>query len=186
MNVILGVTGSVAAYKAAALASLLVKSGHKVKTVMTEASSEFISPLTFKSLTGQRVYQDSFALGSDRDHTSLSVWGDIMLIAPLTANSAAKAASGIADNLMLSVILDFTGPVFMAPAMHENMWNNPATVKNISTLRERGYHIFDPENGALAGRKTGMGRMISPEDIKKKIESILKKDFSEIIKPQEK
>ncbi|MDA3793129.1 MAG: hypothetical protein PF545_05700 [Elusimicrobia bacterium] len=181
MNVLLGVTGSVAAYKSAVIASSLVKKGHRVKTVMTDAATEFIAPLTFKSLTGQRVYKDSFSPDYDKDHTALSVWADIIIVAPLTANTAAKITAGIADNLLLSVILDFTGPVFMAPAMHENMWNNAATVKNFTVLRERGVHIYNPEKGALAGLKTGVGRMISPEDIIIKTTDILKKDYPELL-----
>ncbi len=184
MNILLGITGSIAAYKSASLASSLIKKGDKVKTVMTGGACEFIAPLTFKSLTGQRVYIDNFSVEYDRSHTSLSVWGDIMIVAPLTANSAAKMAAGIADNLLLSVILDFTGPIFLAPAMHENMWNNKATVNNFSVLRDRGIYIYNPAEGALAGLKTGVGRMVSPEKIIAKTRDILKKDYPELLKAE--
>lgn len=179
---LLGVCGGIASYKSAYLASLIVKNNFDVKAVMTEAACRFISPPTFRSITGNKVYLDLFDGNFIHDHTSLSEWADLIIIAPATANTLAKVTYGFADNLLTAVILDFTGPVFIFPAMHENMWKNAPTQKNVKELKGRGFFIFGPERGALAGGKEGMGRMISPEKILNKIINILKKKYPLLLK----
>lgn len=172
-NILLGVTGGIAAYKAAETASLFTKSGHSVKTLMTESALKFITTLTFETLTNNRVYTDLFEKPYDENHTSLSVWADIAVIVPATATTISRFASGMADNLLSAVILDFTGPVLIAPAMHSNMYTNPATESNINLLRKRGFYFVGPASGALAGGKTGLGRLEKPKTIVATVEKIL-------------
>ncbi|MFH1415127.1 MAG: flavoprotein [Elusimicrobiota bacterium] len=181
-NIIIGISGGIAAYKSAYLASGMVRRGFDVRAVMTDGACRFITPLTFKGLTGNRVYTSLWDEAADKDHTALSEWADTMIVAPATANEIAKFANGIADNLLSTLILDFTGPVFLCPAMHENMWNNPANRKNIEFLKENRYYIIGPEKGNLAGGKTGEGRMTEPETIISTIETILNKEYPAIIK----
>ncbi|MBN2407226.1 MAG: hypothetical protein JXJ19_05975 [Elusimicrobia bacterium] len=174
-SILLGVTGSIAAYKAAYLASLMKKRGHGVKVVMTRAAEEFITPLTFSTITGEKTYTGLFDNDrSNENHTSLSAWADIIVLAPATADSIARICHGIADDLLTSVVLDFPGPVAVFPAMHSNMWNNPATKENVEKLKKRGMAVIGPASGALAGGKKGTGRMIEPEDILSAVEKILK------------
>jgi len=172
-NILLGVTGGIAAYKAAETASLFSKTGHSVKTVMTPAALKFITSLTFETLTKNRVYTDLFDKPYDENHTSLSGWADIAVIVPATASTISRFAYGMADNLLSAVILDFTGPVLIAPAMHSNMYSNPATEANLTLLRERGFYFVGPADGALAGGKTGLGRLENPEKIVAAAERIL-------------
>ncbi len=165
MNILLGVTGSIAAYKAAHLASSFSKQGDRVKTIMTSAAAEFIRPLTFKSLTDNSVYTDLFDDSYRDNHVNLSEWGDILIIAPATANTLSKITMGMADNMLTCVALDFTGPAILVPAMHENMWISPAVMENICVLKKRGFRLIEPVTGDLAGGKKGKGRMASPETI---------------------
>lgn len=182
IKVILGVCGGIAAYKSVYLASLLVKKTFEVKTVMTENACRFITPLTFKTITDNYVYTGLWGYDQIDNHTALSVWADLVIIAPATANTIAKISHGFADNLLTAFILDYTGPVFIAPAMHENMWNNHPTRDNIKKLMNRNFYVFKPASGDLAGRKRGVGRLIEPEDIISKVTAILKKEYPAIIK----
>ncbi len=161
-KITLGITGSIAAYKAAELASALTRAGHDVHVVMTQNASEFISPLTFETLTKNRVYCDMF---SDEDHTQvthidLGTTSDLIFVAPASYNILGKAAQGLADDL-LSSILAAASPakVMFAPAMNNNMYDNPACQANIATLRERGCSFVEPEEGQLACNSVGRGRL---------------------------
>ena len=169
VKVLLGVCGGIAAYKSAELASLMVKKSYDVKVVMTKAAVRFIAPLTFESLTGNCVYTDLFEKVYDKCHTSLSKWADIIIVAPLTAATMARLAHGFADDLLSTVVLDYKGPIFLCPAMHENMWRNPATSANVGVLKKRGFYFIGPEKGRLADGSHGEGRMTEPEEILKYI-----------------
>ena len=169
MKIILGISGAVAAYKSAFLARLFIKEGWDLKVVMTEASKKFICPLTFKTLSSNPVYTEMFSQLHDPAHISLSKWADLIVVAPATANTLAKTAAGLADNLLSSIILDFSGPVVLCPAMHEGMWNSPATACNIKILKERGFIIIGPGCGSLACGDEGWGRMSEPGNILKEV-----------------
>lgn len=175
-KILLCISGGIAAYKSATLASILTRNLHEVKTVMSDSAVKFITPLTMKTITGNYVYQDMFDKNMSEDHTSLSVWADMAVIAPATANTIAKITHGFADNLLSTLILDFTGPVMIFPSMHSNMWNNESTQENIKTLTNRGYFIYGPEEGNLAGGKKGIGRMCEPESIFSKITGLISKN----------
>ncbi|MGM0567606.1 MAG: flavoprotein [Elusimicrobiota bacterium] len=174
MKIILGISGAVAAYKSAFLSRLFVKQGWELKVVMTEAAKKFISPLTFKALSSNPVYSEMFSQLYDPAHISLSKWADLIVVAPATANTLAKTTAGLADNLLSSIILDFSGPVVLCPAMHAGMWNAPATVCNIKVLKERGFIIVGPGYGSLACGDEGKGRMSEPENILKEIKKLKK------------
>lgn len=176
-TIVLGVTGSIASYKAAELARLLVKAGASVKVVMTEAATHFISPLTFETLTRNKVATSLFEreILHPIHHISLAKEADLILIAPATANIMAKVAQGIADDLLSSTILDTTAPVIFAPAMHVEMYLNPATRANLEVLRRRGCVIVDPEEGELAAGDEGIGRLAALERIVRVVQSELAK-----------
>jgi phosphopantothenoylcysteine decarboxylase/phosphopantothenate--cysteine ligase len=176
-EIIVGVTGGVAAYKTAALVSQLVQQGHGVSVVMTKAARQFVGPATFEALTGRRVPPDTFdpqqyPLGA---HIELAERAKLFCIAPATANLMAKAAAGMADDLASTLLLSFAGPILLAPAMNSEMWNKPSVQRNLQTLRDDGFHIVDPEDGWLSCRKVGPGRMASPETIRARIEELLKR-----------
>lgn len=176
LKVLLGVCGGISAYKSVYLASLLKKKSFEVRVVMTENACRFVTPLTFMTITGSRVYTTLWEDRNSENHTSISEWADIAVIAPATANTIAKIALGIADNLLTSFVLDYTGPVFIVPAMHENMWNNSATKINVERLRKTdNFHIFNPDTGDLAGGKKGVGRMVEPDNIMEKVLKALDK-----------
>lgn len=160
-TVILGVTGGIAAYKAADIASKLTQAGFVVKTIMTKSATEFITPLTFRNLTGQPVVTDMFELSSEYsvEHVALAEEADVVLIAPATANIIAKIACGIADDSLTCTVLATEAPVFVAPAMNDNMYKNPVTQENIEKLKVRGFSIIEPELGRLASGKVGKGRL---------------------------
>jgi len=166
MRITLGVTGSIAAYKACELVRLFVKNGDDVRVVMTSAACEFVTPLTFQTLSRNPVGIDQFALPEEwrPEHIALSE-ADAVVVAPATANAIAKMAHGIADDLLASTLLATRAPVFVAPAMNVGMWENPATQANIATLRGRGVSVIEPDDGALACGTDGKGRMASPTDI---------------------
>lgn len=176
-TIVLGVTGSIAAYKAAELARLLVKAGASVKVVMTEAATHFISPLTFETLTRNKVATSLFEreILHPIHHISLAKDADLILVAPATANVMAKVAQGIADDLLSSTILDTTSTVVFAPAMHVEMYLSPATQANVEILRRRGCVIVDPEEGELAGGDEGLGRLAAIERIVDVVENQLAK-----------
>lgn len=175
-EIIVGVSGGIAAYKTAMLVSQLVQSGAGVSVVMTATAREFIGPATFTALTGRPVLEHTFdprfPLGS---HIELAERGELLCIAPATANVLAKAAHGMADDLLSTLLLSFTGPVLMVPAMNCEMWEKPSVQRNVAQLREDGMHFVDPEEGWLSCRRKGVGRMAAPEKIRVAIEGLLAK-----------
>ncbi len=170
-KIILGVTGSIAAYKSASLVRLLVKQGATVKVIMTPLAKEFITPVTMATLSQNTVLSNFFNHdnGEWNSHVDLGIWADLMLIAPITANTIAKMANGICDNLLLTTYLSVRCPVVIAPAMDFDMFKHPATVKNIKTLQSYGNIVIEPSKGELASGLQGKGRMEEPEIILKKI-----------------
>jgi phosphopantothenoylcysteine decarboxylase / phosphopantothenate---cysteine ligase len=164
-RVLLGVTGGVAAYKAAYLARLLRERGAEVQVVMTPAATRFVGPETFAALTGRQAHSDVFERAEDVLHVRLAHEADAAVVAPATANLLAKLATGVADELLTSTLLEFRGPVVVAPAMHSGMWTHPATVENVRVLEGRGVGVVDPAEGPLAAGDEGVGRMAEPEDI---------------------
>ena len=165
MKVILGIGGGIAAYKAAELARALVERDMTVQVVMTRAAREFVRPLTFAALTGRKVITGMFDPDGAIEHIRLAQEADVLVVAPATANLLAKFAHGLADDFLSTLYLAFTGPVAFAPAMNSNMWRHPATQANLETLRARGHHIVDPEDGPLACGMTGPGRLADPRRI---------------------
>lgn len=166
-NIILGVCGSIAAYKAAALASALYQAGAQVQVAMTRAATHLITPLTFESLTHRPVVQDVLALGADSEieHVQLAKRADLLLIAPATATTIARLAHGLADDALSALALATRAPIVVAPAMETGMWEHPATVANVNTLRARGVTIVEPGTGHLASGAAGKGRLADLEDI---------------------
>ena len=166
-HILLGVTGSIAAYKAANIVRLLVTQGAEVKIVMTPLAKQFITPLTLATLAKNPIYVDFFnpENGEWNSHVSLGMWADAYLIAPATANTIGKMANGIADNLLLTSYLSAKCPVFVAPAMDLDMFAHPAVQKNIETLKSYGVHFIDAEDGELASGLVGKGRLAAPEKI---------------------
>jgi phosphopantothenoylcysteine decarboxylase len=166
-RVVVGVSGGVAAYKTAMLVSQLVQSGLEVRVVMTESSEQFVAPATFAALTGapvaRRLFDDAqHPLGA---HIELAERAELLCIAPATANFLAKAAHGLADDLLSTLYLAFPGRVVMAPAMNNQMWSQPAVQRNVRQLTEDGVVMVDPESGWLSCRQQGPGRMAPPETI---------------------
>ncbi len=163
-NVLLGVTGGIAAYKAAELCRLLIKQGASVRVVMTEAAREFIQPLTFQALTGHQVYSELFNAGADNamDHIELARWADVLLVAPATADFIAKLADGYADNLLLTIALATESKVVVAPAMNQQMYQNVATGENVQKLKSHGISVWGPDEGEQACGEVGPGRMLEP------------------------
>jgi len=182
MRITLGVTGGVAAYKAAELVRRLQQDGFSVQVVMTRAAREFITPLTFAALSGQKVITDLFSgsssgeanLESAIEHIAVAQRTDLLLVAPATADIIAKFARGIADDFLTTLYLASTAPVVIAPAMNVNMWNHEATQENVKTLRVRGVHVVDPGEGYLACGMTGAGRLAGQEAIIAAVREALK------------
>lgn len=166
-KILLGITGSIAAYKSALLVRLLVKSGAEVRVIMTTSASDFISPLTLSTLSKNPVYQNFVRneAGEWNNHVELGLWADYLLIAPASANTIAKMANGICDNLLLAVYLSARCPVAIAPAMDLDMWLHQGTQANIQKLESYGNLIIDPESGELASGLKGKGRMAEPEQL---------------------
>jgi phosphopantothenoylcysteine decarboxylase/phosphopantothenate--cysteine ligase len=166
-HIILGVTGGIACYKAVDLCSKLVQAGATVDVVMTEAATRFVTPLPFQTITQRPVSLDMFQLLRDTEmaHISLAARADVLVIAPATANTIAKLAHGLADNLLTSTALATTAPLLIAPAMDADMWANPITQQNIATLVQRGATIVGPGRGRLASGRIGAGRLVSTEEI---------------------
>jgi phosphopantothenoylcysteine decarboxylase/phosphopantothenate--cysteine ligase len=166
MKIVLGVTGSIAAYKACELVRLFAKGGDDVRVVMTAAAREFVAPLTFQTLSRNPVGIDQFALPAEwRPEHIAYAEADAVVVAPATANTIAKMAHGIADDLLSSTLLATRAPVFVAPAMNDGMWDNPATQANIGTLKARGVRFVEPDSGELACGTLGKGRLAAPEKI---------------------
>src|ERR1700722_5576947 len=164
-KILLGVTGSIAAYKSLLLIRLLAKEGAFVRVIQTAASRDFVTPLSLSTLSKNPVLTDLADAGTWANHVELGRWADIMLIAPLSCNTLAKMAHGICDNLLLATYLSAVCPVVVAPAMDEDMWKHPATRANLERLRAFGNHIIPVANGELASGLFGDGRMAEPEEI---------------------
>ena len=181
MRITLGVTGGVAAYKSAELVRRLQTEGHTVQVVMTRAAREFITPLTFAALSGQKVITDLFTGGESGDanlesaieHIAVAQRTDLLLVAPATADTIAKFARGLADDFLSTLYLASTAPVVLAPAMNVNMWQHPATQENIAMLRKRGVRIVEPGEGYLACGMTGPGRLAAQEEILKAVREVV-------------
>ncbi|MBQ5924446.1 MAG: bifunctional phosphopantothenoylcysteine decarboxylase/phosphopantothenate--cysteine ligase CoaBC [Alistipes sp.] len=174
-HIILGITGSIAAYKAAMLCRLLVKEGAEVRVIMTPLAKQFITPLTMATLSKHPILVEFFnpENGEWNSHVSLGEWADLMLIAPATANTLAKMVTGVADNLLLTTYLSARAKVAVAPAMDLDMYAHITTQTNIRTLAERGVEIIEPEAGELASGLVGKGRMAEPEEIVEQVKRIL-------------
>jgi phosphopantothenoylcysteine decarboxylase / phosphopantothenate---cysteine ligase len=164
-KILLGVTGSIAAYKTAALVRLLVKQGAEVKVIMTTAAADFVTPLTLSTLSKNDVLSEIATNSTWANHVMLGRWADVMLIAPLSCNTLAKMTNGQCDNLLLAVYLSATCPVVVAPAMDEDMWHHPSTKNNLEKISTYGNKIIPVESGELASGLTGEGRMAEPENI---------------------
>jgi len=164
-KILLGISGSIAAYKAPLIVRLLVKAGAEVKVIMTPAASDFVSPLTLSTLSKNQVLSGLFESSAWANHVALGRWADLMMIAPLSCNTLAKMANGLCDNLLMAVYLSATCPVAVAPAMDEDMWHHPSTKKNLDTIRGWGNMVMDVGVGELASGLTGPGRMAEPEEI---------------------
>lgn len=176
-KIVLGITGSIAAYKAAVLTRGLIKKGAEVQIVITPAGKEFITPVTLSALTSKPVISEFFAQrdGTWHSHVDLGLWADAMLIAPATASTIGKMAHGIADNMLITTYLSMKAPVFIAPAMDLDMFAHPATQHNLQILRSYGNHIIEPASGELASHLIGKGRMEEPEKIIGQLEAFFAK-----------
>jgi phosphopantothenoylcysteine decarboxylase / phosphopantothenate---cysteine ligase len=176
-KILIGVTGGIAAYKTAVIIRLLIRDGAEVKVIMTAHAREFITPLTLSTLSKNPVLTEFYnpENGDWNSHVDLGLWSDLFLIAPATANTMAKMAGGIADNLLLTTYLSARCPVFIAPAMDSDMLRHPATIINLETLKAFGNIILEPAVGELASGLEGKGRMAEPEDIVKEIKSFFTK-----------
>lgn len=179
-HIVLGITGSIAAYKAASLARLFVKEGAEVQIVITPSGKEFITPVTLSALTGKPVVSDFFGAndGTWHSHVDLGLWADFMIIAPATAATMGKMANGIADNMLVTTYMSMKAPVFIAPAMDLDMFAHPSTSRNISLLQSYGNHIIEPASGELASHLIGKGRMEEPENIVAYIKEYFEKQES--------
>ncbi len=172
-KILLGITASIAAYKAATLVRLLVKEGAEVQVVMTPAAKEFITPVTLSALSGKPVYSDfiSSVGGKWNSHVDMGIWADLFLVAPVTASTMGKMVNGIADNLLITTYLSCKCPVALAPAMDLDMYQHPSTTRNIEILKSYGNHIIESGTGELASGLYGKGRMKEPETILEEIKS---------------
>ena len=166
-KIVLGITGSIAAYKAAILIRGLIKKGAEVQVVITPSGKEFITPITLSALTSKPVISEFFAQrdGTWNSHVDLGLWADAMVIAPATASTIGKMANGVADNMLITTYLSMKAPVFVAPALDLDMFAHPSTQKNLDTLRSYGNYIIEPGEGELASHLVGKGRMEEPEKI---------------------
>ncbi len=176
-RIVLGVTGGVAAYKAAYLARRLVEAGADVKPIMTDAATQFLGPQTLAAITGHHPVRDYFGDDDVSPHTSLAQWADVIVIAPATTATIARLVSGLADDVLAGTVLASQVPVVIAPAMHTEMWEHPSTQRNVAQLRSDGYTIVGPSVGALAGGDEGRGRLVEPEEIVDAVETVLTGDL---------
>ena len=165
LQIVLGITGGIAAYKATGVIRLFTEAGNSVKVIPTENALRFVGATTLEALSHNSVDPDLYTDVADVKHVQLGQQANLIVVAPATANFIAKLAAGIADDLLGNTILASNAPVLIAPAMHTEMWLNPATVANIETLRNRGFHILEPAEGRLTGEETGIGRLPEPEQI---------------------
>ena len=171
-KIVLGITGSIAAYKACFIIRALIKRGAEVQVVITPAGKEFITPITLSALTSKPVVSEFFSQrdGTWNSHVSLGLWADLMLIAPATASTIGKMVHGIADNMLITTYLSMKAPVMVAPAMDLDMFAHPSTQENLEALRQRGNIVIEPQSGELASHLVGKGRMEEPEEIVRQIE----------------
>lgn len=176
-KIVLGITGSIAAYKSCLIIRHLIKKGAEVQVVITPAGKEFITPITLSALTSKPVISEFFSQrdGTWHSHVNLGLWADVMLIAPATASTIGKMANGIADNMLITTYLSMKAPVFIAPAMDLDMYAHPSTQKNLQTLQSYGNHIIEPGTGFLASKLEGKGRMEEPENIVAALEAFFAK-----------
>jgi phosphopantothenoylcysteine decarboxylase/phosphopantothenate--cysteine ligase len=176
-NILVGISGGIAAYKTATVVRLLVKRGASVRVIMTPSAKEFITPLTLATLSRNPVSSNFFdpETGNWNSHVDLGIWADIFLIAPATACTIGKMVSGIADNLLITTYLSARCPVIVAPSMDLDMLNHPSTTDNLKKLKSFGNTILEPESGELASGLEGKGRMVEPEEIVRQIEKKLSK-----------
>lgn len=172
-EILIGVSGGIAAYKTAALVSRLVQAGAGVTVIMTQAATHLVGPKTFEALTGRPVALDMWAPLSAHPHIDLAEKAELMCVAPATANFLAKAAWGLADDLLSTTVLAFAGPILVAPAMNSRMWQKPAVQRNLRQLEADGFTIIPPGEGFLSCRMVGPGRMAEPEVILQKIKETL-------------
>ncbi|MER3465509.1 MAG: bifunctional phosphopantothenoylcysteine decarboxylase/phosphopantothenate--cysteine ligase CoaBC, partial [Chitinophagaceae bacterium] len=164
-KILIGITGSIAAYKIPHLVRLLVKEGAEVKVIMTKAATDFVSSLTLSTLSKNEVLIELFDEISWANHVQLGRWADVLLVAPLSCNTLAKMATGLCDNLLMATYLSATCPVWVAPAMDEDMWKHPTIKNNLATLKKNDCNILPVEHGELASGLIGQGRMAEPETI---------------------
>lgn len=181
-KIVLGITGSIAAYKACYIIRGLIKKGAEVQVVITPSGKEFITPLTLSTLTQKPVISEFFSRsdGSWHSHVDIGLWADAMLIAPATASTIGKMANGIADNMLITTYLSMKAPVFIAPAMDLDMYAHPSTQKNLQTLLSYGNHIIEPGTGFLASKLEGKGRMEEPEHIIEQLEDFFRQETEKI------
>ncbi len=172
-RVLLAVTGGVAAYKTAYLARRLVEREAEVRVILSDAAQEFVGAQTFAAITGTRPYTELFGADSVSPHTELARWAELIVVAPATAATLARLATGMSVDLVSATLLASTAPTLLAPAMHTEMWEHPATQRNIQTLVSDGYHLIGPESGALAGGDIGPGRVSEPDEILARISQML-------------
>jgi phosphopantothenoylcysteine decarboxylase/phosphopantothenate--cysteine ligase len=165
LNVVVGITGGIAAYKAVGVVRLLVLAGHDVHVVATEAALRFVGRPTLEAISRNPVHSELYEGVAEVRHVAIGQAAELIVVAPATANTIGKLAAGLADDLLGNTILASTAPVVIAPAMHTEMWRNPATIANVATLRSRGVTVVGPASGQLTGRDSGPGRMAEPEDI---------------------
>ncbi len=173
-EILIGVTGGIAAYKTAALVSKLTQAGAGVQVIMTRSAAKLVGPQTFEALSGRPVQLEVFGTGS-HPHIETARKADLFCIAPATANILAKAACGLADDLVSTVVLSFDGPILLAPAMNSVMWSKPSVRRNVAQLREDGFKFVEPEAGHLSCGEIGPGRMAEPETIFAAIAAELRK-----------
>jgi len=176
-NIIIGVCGSIAAYKVCELIRKLIKNSWNVKVIMTENAKNFINPLTFEVLSRNKVYCDMFNRNYEEDHITLSDFASIILICPATANIIGKIASGICDDLLTTTVISFKGICIFVPAMNESMWENKIVKENVKKLKKYGYYFIGPETGELASGKKGIGRLAEIDKIVEFVEKIHKKNY---------
>jgi len=169
VKVIIGITGSIAGYKALELIRLLKRKGNEVKVVLTKSALEFVTPISCQTLSDNEVYIDQFVLTKGIKHISLNDWADILVVAPATANIIGKAANGIGDDLLSTTIISFQKPILFVPAMDSGMWNNRIVQDNLKKLKNNGYYILEPDSGPLASGKIGKGRFPRVDRIYNKI-----------------
>lgn len=177
-NVLLGVSGGIAAYKAVDLASRLTAAGAKVNTVMTENASRFVSPKSFETVTGLAVFTSMWSTPEEykSGHIALLDWADVIVVAPATADIIGKIANGICDDLLSTTLCAcWRKPILLAPAMNNNMWTNPAVKRNVATIKKMGFQVVGPEKGRLACGTNAVGRMAEPQDILEAIVKLISK-----------